>query len=913
MADKPIEPQGAAEASDANDSVPRRHRRRQLSVDDSRSEPAVKPQRQLHTLPLEPDADKARSGAASVGEHVAEGGLPPMGRLQSDAPDAKSTARVPQANAGEHPKTRFRIRHVLLVLGALLLGVVLLVAGAVYFTIEHYAQGLPSVAKLKAGYDPPQITRILARDGTLLSSVFTERRTVVPFEQVPDAAKLAFLAAEDAGFYEHEGLNYVGMLRALYMNIRRGHSVQGGSSITQQVVKNILLDAERSYERKIKESILAFRLESSLTKDEILWLYMNHIYLGHGRYGIEEAARYYFGKHAKELSLDESAILAGLIASPERYSPRKDSEKSLVRRAYVLDQMLKKGFVTQQLFDEVSARPLRLAPTEESESRLAPEIVDEIKARFSTAGASSSVGRTVHTTLDPELQAAARKAVRDNLDAYMQRHKLVAPFIATQQPLWGAPFSGHPTANRIYVGVVVATDDHTGSIEVRVGDVVGKVTLANEPRYNPTHLLPSEFTKPGAVLRVSVADDISVMDAGSKPNLRLELGPQSALVALDVRTRAVLAMVGGYEAVTGGLNRAIAARRQPGSTFKPLVYSYALHAHKFAASSMFPIKKPVTGSIEVAGQHFLSLRNALAQSNNEVSIQVFARSGPQEVVKWAHALGVNSRLEPDMSLALGSYEVTPLEMANAFATFASGGSVTEPVMVTQVEQKGSAMPEPTAPTTQPMTPEEAYMTTSLLRGVIDYGTGAAARRLGRELAGKTGTTNESKDTWFIGYSTDIVTAVWVGYDDARPLGKQESGAKTALPAWIAFMEAAHRNRPKTAFARPSGTLVVNVDPTTGLLPRPGQAETRSEEFLPGTEPNVIAPEVPSTLPAPSDAPLDPSLPADSAFPVDSAGPPDLAAPSEPAVSGSGAQATGTPKDTVVVVPSSPLGVTKPAP
>jgi penicillin-binding protein 1A len=287
---------------------------------------------------------------------------------------------------------------------------------------------------------------------------------------------------------------------------------------------------------------------------------------------------------------------------------------------------------------------------------------------------------------------------------------------------------------------------------------------------------------------------------------------------------------------------------------------------------MFPIKKAVTGSIDVAGQQFLSLRNALAQSNNEVSIQVFARSGPQEVVKWAHALGVHSRLEPDMSLALGSYEVTPLEMANAFATFASGGIAAEPVMVTRIEQQGTATPLPATTTTQPMTPEEAYMTTSLLRGVIEYGTGAAARRLGRELAGKTGTTNESKDTWFIGYSTDIVTAVWVGYDDARPLGKQESGAKTALPAWIAFMEAAHKNRPKTVFARPSGTLVLNVDPNTGLLPRPGQAETKSEEFLPGTEPNVVAPEVPSTLPAASDAPFDPSLPADSAFPADPAAP-----------------------------------------
>jgi penicillin-binding protein 1A len=738
------------------------------------------------------------------------------------------------------------LKRALLIVAGLLLALGLLAAGTIYFVVEHFSKDLPSVEKLKAGYDPPQITRILAKDGTLLSSLFTERRTVVAFNQVPDAAKLAFLAAEDAGFYEHEGLNYWGMLRAVVANIRHGHSVQGGSSITQQVVKNVLLDAERSYQRKIKESILSLRLEQSLTKDEIFWLYLNHIYLGHGRYGIEEASRYYFGKHTSELALDEAAILAGLIASPERYSPRRDPEKALTRRSYVLEQMLKKGFVTRELYNEVNARPLHLAPTEETESRLAPEMVDQVKAYLAANSATHQSGLTVRTTIDPELQAAARKAVRENLDAFMTRHKLLPPYTQTTQSLWGPVFAGHPTTKNAVNGVVVATDDRTGTIDVRAGDVVGRIPLASETRYNPTHLAPSEFTRPGAILRVKLLEKLPDDDEESRPAMRLELGPQSALVAIDVRTRAVLALVGSYEAVLGGLDRATKAERQPGSTFKPLMYSYALHAHKVTPATLFPIHKPVTGSVERDGQNFLSVRNALAQSNNEVSTQLLRRSGPQGIVDWAHSLGVHTRLEPDDSLALGSYEVKPIELANAFATFASGGLETEPRLITEIETGAATQALPESPTIRVMTADEAYLTTSLLRGVIEYGTGQAAKKLGREIAGKTGTTNESKDAWFVGYSPDIVAVVWVGYDDPLPMGKLESGSKTALPAWIAFMDAAHKNLPKTTFARPPGILGIDVDPATGLLPRPGQEGTRSEEFLQGTEPNEVAPE-----PAPS--------------------------------------------------------------
>jgi penicillin-binding protein 1A len=722
-----------------------------------------------------------------------------------------------------------------------LAGVLLTVLGliAVVLVVRHHAADLPSVAELKAGYNPPQVTRVLARDGTLLKAVFTERRTVVPFDEISAATKLAFLAAEDAHFYEHEGLNYWGILRAVVRNLRAGGARQGGSTITQQVVKNVLLDSSRTLRRKIRETILARQLEQHLSKDEILWLYLNHIYLGHGRYGIEEAARYYFGKKARDLRLDEAATLAGLVAAPERFSPRKDRAASLRRRSYVLQQMLAKGFVTPQLFAELQDAPLLLAPASDTQSELCPEIVSvaEDTLKVVAGEASRQGGYTVTTTIDPELQAAARQAVRDNLDSYARRHRLQAPFIEQSRELWGKPFQGEPRVNGIYVGVVDGVDDQLGTIDVQVGSQLGTVQLRHDSRYNPQHLLPSQFTREGAVLRVQLME---TPIAGSKPALQLELGPQSALVALDVRTREVLALVGGYEGTAGGLDRTTQARRQPGSTFKAVTYSYALHSRRFTPATVLqlpPEKKPS----KPPKPNRMSVRVALAESDNRAAVLVFKQSGPANVVEWGHKLGIESRLQPDESLALGSYEVTPFEFANVYATFASGGERVTPVLIQSIVGARGPMPVPTAKAREQVMPaDEAYLTTSLLRSVVELGTGRAAQSLGRPVAGKTGTTNRAKDAWFIGYSTEIVTAVWVGYDDALPLGFGEAGSKTALPAWISFMKRAHDKRPATEFPRPASIVAAQVDPRTGWLPYPGQTDSVSEEFLDGTVPSEIA-------------------------------------------------------------------------
>ncbi len=752
---------------------------------------------------------------------------------------------------------------------AVVVGVALLVI------VQHYSEGLPSVERLKSGYHPPQVSRIFAADGikddpatpgvdegypgTLLSSVFTERRTVVAFSEIPNAAKLAFLAAEDARFYEHEGLNYLGVLRAMWANLRAGRTVQGGSTITQQVVKNILLDRERTYRRKVRETILSRRLEQHLTKDEIFGLYLNHIYLGHGRYGIEEASRYYFGKHAAQLDGAEASLLAGLVASPERFSPRKVPERALSRRKYVLEQMLAKGFVTREFFDTLTAAPLHLAPEVDTQSGLCPEAVEVAKEALAVAqkGGTSQGGYSVTTTIQPELQVAARRAVRKLLSDYADRHDLWPPYDSKAIKSWGKPWQGKPSPHRVYVGTVQSTDDQTGQIVVQVGDVAGRVTLADEERYNPKHLPPSQFAAVGAVLRVRFLD---APDADHQPRLRLELGPQAALVAVDVRSRDIVALVGSHEALPGTLDRARHARRQPGSSFKPIVFSQALRTHLVTAGSVLDLEHKGRG-VTAEPPFRISVRNALAQSNNEAAVQLLRKSGPQQVVDWAAQLGIESKLGADLSLALGSYEVTPLEMANAFATFASGGYFEPPRLLAALSApNGDPLPLPErGERRRVMSAEEAYLITSLLESVVKTGTARQALGIGHPVAAKTGTTNEVKDAWLVGYTTELSAAVWVGFDDTLPLGQQESGSRTALPAFVDFMKAAHEGRPHSEFPRPPGIVVVNIDPETGLLPRPGQANVTAEEFLEGTVPEHSAPEpVPDKLtempykPEPSD-------------------------------------------------------------
>ena len=478
------------------------------------------------------------------------------------------------------------------------LTVVVLVLGVVaaiwlYVQLERYEAQLPSTADLRR-YRPPQVTRVLARDGTVLAELFVERRTVVPIDAIPNEMKAAALAAEDADFYQHEGLDYFGMLRALVVNVRSGRMVQGGSTITQQVVKNVMLTPERTFERKAREVLLARKIEQELGKDEILELYLNHIYFGHGRYGVEEACRYYFGKGIAEASLAEAATLAGLVKGPSLYSPRIDLERSRQRRDMVLAQMEQKGLASPRAVESARRETVVLAPAVETMSELAPEAVAEAKRVLQklVGNAAKRGGYTVITTIDPQLQARAREAVRDNLDAYLERHGLVAPLKKRKRE--PKAFDGEPSAkgHRIYQAEVTGADDERSRLRVRVGTVEGHVRLGRKDRYNPKGLAPSRFAEKGRVIRVSAVRERGVDEAGLPHEFRLELGPQSALVGLDNGSREIVALIGSYEALRGGLDRATSSRRQPGSTFKPIVYSYGIHEPLFSPATPLPVPHP---------------------------------------------------------------------------------------------------------------------------------------------------------------------------------------------------------------------------------------------------------------------------------------------------------------------------------
>jgi penicillin-binding protein 1A len=734
---------------------------------------------------------------------------------------------------------------------------------AAWLVVRHYEAGLPSVAELKT-YHAPQVTRVLARDGTtVLAELFTQRRTVVPIASLPPQVMLAALAAEDAEFYRHEGINYLGIARALVVNLRARGTRQGGSTITQQVVKNLLLTThERTFSRKIREALLARRLEGELSKDEILELYLNNIYFGRGRYGIEEAARDDFGKGARELTIAEAALIAGRIANPHEFHPRTSMSAALARRAYVLDQMHAKGFLNDAQWAASKKEPVVLAAASEPTSDLAPEAVEMAKAVLYRVEPEQARlgGFTVTTSIDARLQAAARKAVRDALAAYDKRHGLLgplkaAPAVADKKK--GAPprdallpFEGTPSfeQHRVLVGVVTGADDAAGTFDVRVGSAIGSVRLADFERYNPGHLAPSAFAPGGSRARVSLLAPVPDA-ADAKVPLRLESGPEGALVALDVRTRELLALVGSWEGQSGALDRATQSRRQPGSTFKPIVYSYALHSRRFTPATMVdPSPDVFEGGYHPSnfegweGREPLRLREALANSVNVAAVRVLRDLGPANVVPWAEALGIASPLKPDLSLALGSYEVRPIELAGAYATFAAGGTYQEPRVVLRIvgpDGKDVPLPEP-APPRRVLDDAEAYLVTSMLETVVDHGTAARAKSLGRPLAGKTGTSNGPKDTWFAGYSTETAAVVWVGFDDGRTLGGAEQGAVTALPGWMAFMKVAGEGKPAVDFPRPPGVVTVSIDKRTGQLPYPDDGEMMDEVFLAGTEPTETA-------------------------------------------------------------------------
>jgi len=742
-------------------------------------------------------------------------------------------------------KPRLRL---LLLVPSIGLFVAFLIVAAVFI---YFSRDLPSTAELAGEYRPFQATRVLARDGSVLGEIYTERRTVVSLDRIPDFLVKAVIAAEDADFMQHEGLDYPGIFRAIVKNVIHGSFRQGASTITQQVARTFFLTRKRKISRKIRELMLARRLEQELEKDQILFLYLNQIYFGHGRYGIEEASLYYFGKHASEINLSQAALLAGLPKGPAIYSPFVNMKAAGARQSYVLGEMLNAGVITQEQSEEALNDGLELVENRDPNMGLCPEAVDMAAKRLLELVGKPEVdlgGYVITTSIDPLLQKYAVEAVKNGLMDIDRRQGYRGPVRKRKSGSKSKKIS----TGRISNAEVIEADDESNLITVEAGGVRCIVDLSREGRYNPDGLPASKFAAKGSRIRVSPR--FRPDDSGRPLRCSLEMGPQAALVALDSGEKEILAVVGGYNSVRGGYNRAIRAVRQPGSAFKPLTYAAAIELRRYTAASIVDDSPEVfsnwnPGNSEkwdYAGP--VSLRKALAHSINMVAIKLIMDVTPQKVAQLARDLGIKSRLDVSPALALGASGVRPLEMAGAYASFASQGGYSPPVLVTGMRgPSGEEIPQPPEPRRQAVTPQTAYVITDMLMDVIRHGTGRRALRLKRPVAGKTGTSNRSRDAWFAGYSPDITTAVWVGFDDYKSLGRREQGSRSALPIWIDFMQKAHENLPVRNFKTPPGIEVVMIDPATGLLPYDGMEGAVEEVFIAGTAPerHALPPEVES--------------------------------------------------------------------
>ena len=719
-------------------------------------------------------------------------------------------------------------------------------------TYAYFSRDLPSVTALR-DYKPPQTTRVYDRNKKVIGEIFAERRTVIPMSKVPRHMVLSVLAAEDADFYEHEGLDYNGIMRAVGRDIIAGRAAQGGSTITQQVVKLMLLSPERTISRKVRELILARRLESELSKDEILHLYLNHVNFGRGRYGIQEAARYYFDKNASELTLAESAMLAGVPQAPTRLSPRRNPEAAKRRQAYVLSQLEAKREVywpdlTEEAIAAARQEKVETTPVPEG-SGVAPEVLSIARRALRNAAGDEAMGEggyEIHTTIDMSLQSQARQALQRGLRAVDERQGYRGPF--TRPKRRGGPKpSGQIDRlrmGRTYIARVTGTDDESKSVRLDVAGHAAVLQMRDAARYNPDARRASAFAKKGDLMPVSITQ----FGADDDPSTaRMERGPEGAVVVIEPRSRQVLALVGSFEAVSG-FNRATQAIRQPGSTFKPIVYARAIQSRRFNAASLVVDAPAVYDEWKPRNyeqwnyQGAVRLRQALARSINMVAIRVVEDIGVHDVAEFARQDGITTKLEEDMALALGASGVKPIELTNAYATFAAGGRWAPTRIVSKiVAPDGTRLRIPPGePARDVMTPSEAYVMTSMLRSVVTEGTGSPAQRLERPVVGKTGTSNDSRDAWFVGYSPSVVAGVWVGFDDSRSLGKRETGTRTALPVWINVMDAADKTPKETDFAMPSGVTRARIDPASGLLAYEGQEDAIEEVFLTGTAPVEVA-------------------------------------------------------------------------
>jgi penicillin-binding protein 1A len=742
-------------------------------------------------------------------------------------------------------------------------------AGALGVGYLWFSHDLPTFERLE-DYDPPQVTRLLDDSGTPFAEFYIERRTLVPREHIPDVIVNAVLSAEDKAFFTHEGLDYTGMLRALWNSAKAGHVRGSGSTITQQTVKNLVLSPERSFQRKARELILARRLEQSLSKDEILTLYLNAVYFGHGRYGVQEAARFYFAKDIKDLTLPEAATLAGVIQSPERLSPRKHPDRARERRNWVLGEMGENGFASAA--DVATAKASSIEPPPAPADSLAEGawFAEEVKRSLVQALGEDAVfkgGLVVHTTLNLPAQRAAIDALRAGLTAldgrqgFGRKPRHVDDAAAWRKKRAAKLGDKPPPPGQIVAARIDAIDDDRLVFDLGVG--TAEVPLEQATRYRVAPKPPAGPPSPAgppppASLPWRVGDvlEVAVRADGPKPPERqhaaLAFSPQGAFVVIEPQTRAVRVLVGSERFDAYPFNRVTQAKRQPGSTFKPFVYGAAIASRRYSGSTIV-LDSPETFLLgrdkqwrpeNYTGKYEgpLPLRRALAKSLNTVAIKLINDLGVPAVRAFAQQAGIEDPYVDNLTLALGSSEVTPLELANAYATFAADGRFARPQWITRVEGITPEQASAVAPLTTPpvfeqrIEPAVAWLVRDLLRGVVTDGTGSALKDVPRPLVGKTGTTNDARDAWFAGLLPEAAMVAWIGFDDNRPLGRKETGGQATVPVIEQWVRAAALKGPDWP-APPPGVVTRRIDPASGLLmpddiPEGGEVAP----FLDGTAP-----------------------------------------------------------------------------
>ncbi len=771
----------------------------------------------------------------------------------------------------------------------------LLGVGVLVYLFFHFSEDLPDYTQLDH-YEPPITTRIYAGDGRLFAEYAIEKRVFVPIEAVPRQVIQAFLSAEDKNFYSHSGIDAMGIVRAAVTNINNlgtDRRLVGASTVTQQVAKNFLLTNEVSLDRKVKEAILAFRMEKAFSKDQILELYLNEIYLGHGSYGVVAAALNYFNKSLDELTLAETAFLAALPKAPNNYDPVRKSEAAIARRDWVLGRMLEDGYITAEEARAAEAEPLTVRSRSETEvvsaNYFAEEIRRELAQRFGEKALYEG-GLVVRATVDPRLQAIADRVLRDGLEAYDRRHGWRGPYarMKTADGETGKlPDDWRERLSRIALppgigdwrmAVTMSVDGKAATIGFADGGV-GSVPfeqmkwarkwLPNQS-YGAAPNMPSDVLAPGDVILVeAVAEGTNGNDdRASTFALRQLPAVDGALVALDPHTGRVLAMTGGYSTERSEFNRATQAKRQPGSAFKPLVYLAALENGYTPATLILdgpvalpqgpglPLWRPKNYSKDFYG--LTTMRVGIEKSRNLMTVRLADAVGMEKVVETAKRLDVVDDMPPYLSFALGAGETTLLRLTTAYAMLDNGGKRITPTLIDRIQDRhgntafrhdarlcnecrgvawsGQIVPEVPDTREQVTDPGSAYQIVSMLEGVVQRGTGQRIASLDRPLAGKTGTTNDSFDTWFVGFSPDLAVGVFVGFDEPATLGEKETGSSVAAPVFKAFMKEALKDTPAIPFRIPPGIRLVRVDAKTG---RPsGGGGTIFEAFKPGTMPTV---------------------------------------------------------------------------